>query len=136
MYRGAFFLAGGLVLGACTGPSEPEMESPTSERTVAGSSRTPEIAIRVSSPALQTVRFDPASPGAAIEDALVRILPSIADQTVAAELRPLLQERLRQLEAGAEQPVRDQGLARLRDFDSDQADPDLAALWLALESTD
>jgi hypothetical protein len=78
---------------------------------------------------------DAARPGVAIEDVLVRLLPAMEDQSIARELRPLLNEAQRQVERNvplAKEQALDRVRARLREIEANQENPDLDAVMLAL----
>lgn len=133
MHRRSLLMVSAVLVSACMVPSDPEAENPVLPPGATGQG----LRAIESPPAVSTARLGPASPRAAIEDALVRLLPAFADQSVAMELRPLLQEAQRAMRRGLQDEDRafDKVRARLDEIDADWVDPDLAAVRLALESS-
>ena len=135
MYHRAFLSVGAVLIAACTTPSEPEAGTPIAETPSASMVAASAVASATSA---LTSRLELAPPHAAIEDELARILPALEDQSIARELRPMLQEAQRLLghkapEAGAR--ALDRLGTRLNEIAARQQDPDLAAVTLALEAS-
>jgi hypothetical protein len=137
MYSRAFLLVGFVLISACTGPSEPVAVDAVAAEPI--STAAPASPFATTAPTLvAATRHEPAPPAAAIEDALVRLLPVMENQSTARELQPLLREAqllIGRDVPGTEKRALDRLAARLREIAAGQVDPDLDAAMLALDAS-
>ena len=137
MYSRAFLLVGAVLISACAAPSEPVAVDAVAADPISTAAAARPLA--TTAPTLvAATRHEPAPRAAAIEDALVRLLPALENQSTARELRPLLREArllMGRDVPGTEKRALDRLAARLREIAAGQVDPDLDAAMLALDAS-